>query len=409
MVVSKPGCRWQVLSSSFSTHGIIVISPLENILLTRHLREYRGTVNTYGVFQTYYEVGLLKNQSSSDISWIGAIQAFLLLLIGAITGPLYDSGYFYMLIITGSALIVVGFMTLSVCTSYWQVLLAQAFCIGLGNGCLYIPLVAIIPQYFSSRRPIAIAIAASGSSLGGVLSPIIFRQLQSRIGFGWATRTLGLIVLVTTFFSLCVMRVRETPKHKSVLAGFSAFQEIPYTLFCVAMFFGYIGFFNPIFYIEVYAIKKHAVGEPLAFYLVSILNAASVPGRIIPGLLAPRFGPLNILLASAIISGILSLCWIAITDSGGLIAFAVLYGFFSGAFVALPAVALTALTPNLETLGTRLGMCSVLCGLGSLCGSPVAGAILDNTGSYLGVQLYSGLSIGATGVLLLFARMSKKD
>ncbi|GLA81173.1 hypothetical protein AtubIFM56815_004812 [Aspergillus tubingensis] len=157
------------------------------------------------------------------------------------------------------------------------------------------------------------------------------------------------------------------------------------------MFFGYIGFFNPIFYIEAYAIKKHVIGEPLAFYLVSILNAASVPGRIVPGLLALRLGPLNILLGSAIISGVLSLFWIAITDSGGLIAFAVLYGFFSGAFVALPAVALTSLTPNLETLGTRLG------------------AILDNTGSYLGVQLYSGLSIGATGVLLLFAKMSKKD
>ncbi|GKZ32519.1 hypothetical protein AbraIFM66950_001988 [Aspergillus brasiliensis] len=368
-----------------------------------------GTVNTYGAFQIYYETGLLRDQSSSDISWIGAIQAFLLLVIGVITGPLYDSGYFYVLVLSGSILIVVGFMTLSICISYWQVILAQAFCIGLGNGCLYIPSVAIIPQYFSSRRPIAIAIAASGSSLGGVLYPIIFRQLQPRIGFGWATRTLGFIALVTTAFSLCVMHVRQFPRHKRVLTDFSAFKETPYTLFCMAMSFGYIGFFNPIFYIEAYAIKQHAIGEPLAFYLVSILNAASVPGRIIPGLLAPRLGPLNILLGSAIISGLLSLCWIAITDSGGLIAFAVLYGFFSGAFVALPAVALTSLTPNLDTLGTRLGMCSVLCGLGSLCGSPVAGAILDKTGSYLGVQLYSGLSIGATGVLLLFARMTKKD
>ncbi|KAE8404101.1 major facilitator superfamily domain-containing protein [Aspergillus pseudonomiae] len=167
--------------------------------------------------------------------------------------------------------------------------------------------------------------------------------------------------------------------------------------------------FQPIFYIEAYAIQKHAMAEPLAFYLVSILNAASVPGRIIPGLLARHLGHLSILLGSAIISGLLSLCWIAISDSGGLIVFAVLYGFFSGTFVALPAVALTTLTPNLETLGTRMGMCSVLCGLGSLCGSPVAGAILDHTGLYLGIQLYSGISIGATGVLLLFARLLRKN
>lgn len=280
---------------------------LQSILLMTTFANHRGTVNTYGAFQAYYELGLLKDQSSSDISWIGSIQAFLLLIIGVITGPLYDSGYFYVLILIGSALIVVGFMTLSVCTSYWQALLAQAFCIGLGNGCLYIPSVAIIPQYFSSRRPIATALAASGSSLGGVLYPIIFRQLQPRIGFGWATRTLGFIALATTAFSMSVMRVRQTPKNRGVLINFSAFKEIPYTLFCVAMFFGYIGFFNPRFYIEAYAIQKHAIGEPLAFYLVSILNAASVPGRIIPGLLAPRFVPLNILLVSAIISSVLSL------------------------------------------------------------------------------------------------------
>jgi MFS family permease len=364
-------------------------------------------VNTFGVFQTYYEIGLLKDQSSSNISWIGAIQAFLLLVVGVVTGPLYDAGYFYVLVATGSILIVVGFMALSVCTEYWQVLLAQAFCVGVGNGFLYIPSVAIIPQYFSSRRAIATAVAASGSSLGGVLYPIVFRQLQPHIGFGWATRVLGFLVLATTSFSLSVMRVRQVPKQRRILIEFSAFKEVPYTLFCMAMFFGYIGFFNPIFYIEAYAIQKHAMGETLALYLVSILNAASVPGRIVPGLLGLRFGPLNILLGSAIISGILSLCWIAISNAGGLITLAVLYGFFSGAFVSLPAVALTALTPNLQTLGTRMGMCSLLCGFGSLCGAPVAGAILDDARSYLGVQLYSGLTIGTTGVLLFFASLLK--
>ncbi|KAL4782546.1 major facilitator superfamily domain-containing protein [Aspergillus varians] len=368
-----------------------------------------GIVNAFGAFQSYYETSLLHDESSSNVSWIGAIQAFLLLIIGVITGPLYDSGYFYFLLLTGSSLIVLGFMTLSACTAYWQVLLAQAFCIGLGNGCLYIPAVAIIPQYFSTRRPIATAIAASGSSFGGVIYPIVFRRLQPQIGFGWATRVLGFLALATTLCSIAVMRVRQTSQKKRVLTEISAFREIPYTLFCTAMFCGYIGFFIPIFYIEQYAIAKNAIpGTFSPFYLVSILNAASIPGRIVPGLLARRISPLTILMWSALISGLLSLCWTAIHNAGGLIAFAVLYGFFSGAFVSLPAVALTTLTPNLDTLGTRMGMCSMLCGLGSLCGSPVAGAILDNTRSYLGVQLYSGLTIGATGFILYCANAVRK-
>jgi hypothetical protein len=49
----------------------------------------RGIVNTYGVFQTYYESDLLRTESPSNISWIGSIQAFLLLLVGVITGPLF--------------------------------------------------------------------------------------------------------------------------------------------------------------------------------------------------------------------------------------------------------------------------------------------------------------------------------
>lgn len=364
-------------------------------------------MNTFGVFQTYYEINILAGQSPSNISWIGAIQAFLLLLVGVITGPLYDAGYFRALIITGSGLIVIGFMTLSLCTQYWQIILAQALCVGLGNGCLYIPSVAIIPQYFSSRKAIATGIAASGSSFGGVLYPIIFRQLQPRIGFAWTTRILGFLVLVTSLLSIGVMRVRQTSAARRVLLEPSAFKEPPYAMFCLAMFFGYIGFFCPIFYIESYAISAGAMGENLAFYLVAMLNAASVPGRIVPGLLGPHAGPLNILLICATISGTVTVCWIGIRTSSGLIALAVLYGFFSGAFVSLPAVALTSLTSDLRKLGTRMGMCSVICGFGSLCGAPIAGAILGASNSFLGMQLYAGLATYITAILLLLSRIFK--
>ena len=35
-------------------------------------------INTFAVFQTYYESGALFTESSSTISWIGSIQCFLL-------------------------------------------------------------------------------------------------------------------------------------------------------------------------------------------------------------------------------------------------------------------------------------------------------------------------------------------
>ena len=68
----------------------------------------RGVLNTFGAYQTYYEQ--IQLESSSNISWIGSIQSFLLLLVGAATGPVYDAGYFNTLLFTGSFFIVFGHM-----------------------------------------------------------------------------------------------------------------------------------------------------------------------------------------------------------------------------------------------------------------------------------------------------------
>lgn len=63
-------------------------------------------------------------------------------------------------------MVVFGMMMTSISTSYWQIVLAQAMCMGIGLGCLFVPSVAIVSTYFSTRKAFATGIAASGSSLG---------------------------------------------------------------------------------------------------------------------------------------------------------------------------------------------------------------------------------------------------
>ena len=125
-----------------------------------------GLVNTFGSYQRYYEAGILSTSSTSNISWIGSIQGSLLLLLGLFTGPLYDLGYLHILVNTGTVFTVLGMMLTSLCHNYWEVLLAQGFLVGIGNGLLFLPSVAIVPQYFSKRKSLATGIAASGSSIG---------------------------------------------------------------------------------------------------------------------------------------------------------------------------------------------------------------------------------------------------
>jgi MCP family monocarboxylic acid transporter-like MFS transporter 10 len=48
-------------------------------------------------------------------------------------------------------------------------------------------------------------------------------------------------------------------------------------------------------YLAVSAIKK-GISTDMAFYLVSIINAASILGRVAAGILGDRHGPLNMLI-----------------------------------------------------------------------------------------------------------------
>ncbi|KAI5290221.1 hypothetical protein KEM54_002163 [Ascosphaera aggregata] len=292
---------------------------------------------------------------------------------------------------------------------YWQVLLAQAFCGGIGSGFMYIPALTIVPQYFSTRRALATGVAVSGASFGGVIYPIMFRQLEPLVGFGWAVRIMGFVVLATSTFAFSVMRLRERTKTKRVMLDPGAFKEIPFVLFVISIFFMTFGFATPIFYIEQYAIEKQTMSEDLAFYLVSILNAASVVGRVFPGFIEKFIGPITIFSACAGTSAILLFCWIAMTSKGAIIAMAALYGFSSGAFISLPAVCLASITDDLGKLGTRIGMMSVFEALGALCGAPVSGAIRDHTGKWLGVQLYAGTATTITMAFLVGVLFFHKD
>ena len=77
----------------------------------------RGLVLSFGALQSFYQFSLLKDHSASSISWIGALQSFLLVFTGIFTGPVYDLGYHKSLLFTGGFLTVFGMMMLSLCTT----------------------------------------------------------------------------------------------------------------------------------------------------------------------------------------------------------------------------------------------------------------------------------------------------
>lgn len=90
-------------------------------LNTLNANPTRGLITTYGAFQEYYQTTLLPDQPPSSLSWVGSIQATLIVMVGIVTGPLVDSGWLRPLIVCGSFLTVFGIMMTSLSTQYYQV------------------------------------------------------------------------------------------------------------------------------------------------------------------------------------------------------------------------------------------------------------------------------------------------
>ncbi|KAL1889565.1 hypothetical protein Sste5346_008814 [Sporothrix stenoceras] len=379
-----------------------------------------GLLNGFGAFQTYYEQDLLSDQNASAISWVGSVQVFLLMAGGFFFGPLFDLGYARSMLIVGTFLLALGFMMASLATQYYQILLAQGFCVGIGTGCLYIPAITLVPSYFSKKRALAMGVASIGSSLGASLYPLMFERLQPRIGYPWTVRTIGFMALLLCSAATAVAKPRlrraavgtsGTSASRWTRAGLRQLShdaqllDPRYVIQCVAIFFSNLGFFQPLYYLQSYAMT-HGTPASLAQYLLVILNLTAIPGRLIPSVIADKYGVVATFLVICIITAAVDFYWISVQNQAGNLAFSVLYGFFSSSVVTLAPVVLSSITQDLSTLGTRLGCVAVLKGISSLIGPPIAGAILDASGSYLGVQLFTGVAMSLTAVFTLVMYMT---
>jgi len=369
-----------------------------------------GILNTFGIYQTYYESGALFIESSSNISWIGAVQAYCVLLVGFLSGPIYDRGYFRTLLAVGSFGIVFGHMMLSISDRFWQILLAQGFCVGIGAGCLFVPCVAILPSYWSTKLGLAIGLAAAGSSLGGVIYPIVFYKLIDQVGFGWSTRVIGFIALATLLIPNFVMKMRFKPPKARALIDWSAFTDGPYALAVLAAMIGFIGLYVMFFYISYFAQEAGITSAKMSFYIVPIFNAASTFGRVLPNALSDKTGPVNLIAPGAFIVGVTQFAMIGVKSEAALIVVAILFGFFSGVFIALPPVLFVALTKDKTKIGTRIGMGFGFLGFGVLIGGPGGGSIVGGgSGTYHWTSLwvFAGVTGMASGVLFVILRIWK--
>ena len=120
--------------------------------------------------------------------------------------------------------------------------------------------------------------------------------------------------------------------------------------------------------------------------------------------LVDKIGPLNLYIPCSLIAAILGFSWIAADNVTGVV-FNALYGFITGLYLTLPAVAVISLSPNLGVVGARMGMAFSVSALGFLVGTPIAGAIVSH--GWVGLQAYTGASFMLATIIMIAAKVSK--
>ena len=197
--------------------------------------------------------------------------------------------------------------------------------------CRFNPSVAVAGHWFRRHRATAIGIIVSGGAVGGIVFPILLQHLIPLIGFGWSVRIIGFLIMACFIVACLTIRTRLPLSGDISLrtaVDLRGFRDARYVLATVAGFlYVYLGlmlvlvwstcrvlglagwltytrgrgglcyahrlsyaYFIPYFYIQIYA-SFRGVDPAIASYLLAIMNAMNIPARILPGMLADRFGP----------------------------------------------------------------------------------------------------------------------
>uniref|UniRef100_A0A8H7NI07 Major facilitator superfamily (MFS) profile domain-containing protein n=1 Tax=Bionectria ochroleuca TaxID=29856 RepID=A0A8H7NI07_BIOOC len=364
-----------------------------------------GLLNSTGIFQAYLSENQLAGYSESEVGWIFSIFAFLLFFFGGLqVGPIFDSYGLRLLLPTGAFGLVISLICTSFCKTYYQFLLAFSILGGIASSILWTSSIATLGHWFQLNRGLATGLATTAGGFGGVTFPILFNQLTPGLGFAWSIRCFALLSVFCFLISSLLLKTR-LPRNRQarLILDWGGFKDIRFVLTMSAIFILDWAVLVPPAYITTYS-SSHGFNS-ISPHILAILNAASIFGRGIPGPVADRLGRFNVMiLCSALCAFSIFGLWLNAGSSAVVtVAFAVLYGFFSGSAYSLTPVCVAQLCRT-EIYASRYGTAYGVVSLATLAGIPISGNILStgNGENYQALILFCGAAYaGSTGLFIV--------
>ena len=148
--------------------------------------------------------------SSASLSASFAMaQAFGSGMLGPLQGWLLDRYGPRGVIRLGLVFLALGLVVLSQAHSF-LIFFGAVFVAGVGTGLIgYLTITTTVAKWFEKRRTLALALAGSGQSVGGLLLPLV---AVAMVGFGWRTTAISTAVIVVIVGFPLAQLMRRTPE-----------------------------------------------------------------------------------------------------------------------------------------------------------------------------------------------------
>jgi MFS family permease len=274
------------------------------------------------------------------------------------------------------------------------------------------PCVVLVSSWFREKRGTALGILLTGTSIGGVLIPLIAAPLIT--AYGWRNSMLAISALVWLVLLPAVLFfVRDnTIGVDAVIDVESAEQSFRKVLqmplfwvfgLCAALVF-YPIFVTSQQFILYLQSPKIGVSLQTAAFAQSALFAVSIGGKFLAGFLSDRFRAPLVMSLCALLMFVASLVLVGLNANNALLfllPFALGYG---GTFVLLQRLATEFF--GRHDIGKVLGAVTMIEVIGAAIGGRFTGYLADQAGgdytyAFYGVTITAGLAFATT--LLIFA------
>jgi MFS family permease len=332
---------------------------------------------------------------------------------GVIIGRLADRFGILVPLALGTVSLATGYVCVGLSPNLTLVALAHTL-LGFGCSATFGPLMADISHWFSRRRGIAVAIAASGNYIAGTIWPTLVQHFISTQG--WRATHIGIgILCLVIMLPLSLPLRRRLDAHASVSAGAAAARkqaESPFSpltlqvLLCIAGVACCVAMSMPQVHIVAYC-GDLGYGVAHGAEMLSLMLGFGIVSRIASGFIADKIGGVSTLLLGSLLQGTALVLYLMFDSLFSLYVISALFGLFQGGIVPSYAIIVREYFPPKEA-GMRVGLVLMATLIGMAFGGWMSGAIFDYAGTYQAAFLnglgWNLLNVSIMSWLLLRSR-----